>query len=320
MPPVCLTAIRGLPSTEIRNLLGLASKIKSSPEEFASILRGKTVLQFFVENSTRTRLSFETAVRRLGGTNLSFSASGSSVEKGETLLDTVQVIRQYGVHGIVMRHRSSRAPDAVARATGLPVINAGDGGHEHPTQALLDAFTLAEAWGIAPDRLARPAEDKLFSGKSVMILGDTLHSRVTRSNIHLLTALGAEVILCGPSTLTISNLGLFPEVRHEPFPEASLGRVDAVIALRLQLERQSKGAIPSLTEYRHFWGLTAERAASMKPGAWILHPGPMNRGVEIDSEVADSPRSKVLNQVENGVFVRMAVLATLVGGWKGAAS
>lgn len=314
MPPACLTAIRGLPSSEIRSFLLLAARTKKSPEEFSSILKGKTVLQFFVENSTRTRLSFETAVRMLGGQNLSFSASGSSVQKGETLLDTVQVIRQYGVHGIVMRHRSSRSPEQVARATGLPVINAGDGGHEHPTQALLDAFTLAKAWG------ADLKSEKPFQGKTVMILGDTLHSRVTRSNIHLLAALGAEVILCGPSTLSISHLSLFPEVRYEAFPERSLSRVDAVITLRIQIERQSKGAIPSLAEYRHFWGLTPDRAARMKADACILHPGPMNRGVEIDSEVADSPRSKVLNQVENGVFVRMAVLARTIGGWEGASS
>jgi aspartate carbamoyltransferase catalytic subunit len=289
----------------------LAERIQKTPGEYSGVLQGKTILQFFVENSTRTRLSFETAVRRLGGTNLSFSSSGSSVEKGETLLDTVQVISQYGVHGIVMRHRSSRSPELVARVTGLPVINAGDGGHEHPTQALLDAFTLAESWG-SDLRLEKP-----FAGKSVMILGDTLHSRVTRSNIHLLTTLGAEVILCGPSTLSISDFGLFPEVRHETFPEAELPKVDAVIALRIQLERQSKGAIPSLQEYRHFWGLTGERAALLKPGAWILHPGPMNRGVEIDVEVADSERSKVLRQVENGVSVRMAVLVSLIGDGKG---
>ena len=303
-----LITIRGLKSETLRDILSLAFRIKASPSEYSSVLKGKSILQFFVENSTRTRLSFETAVRRLGGVNIAFAQATSSLQKGETLLDTIRVIQQYGVDGIVMRHKSSGSPEVVARATGLPVLNAGDGGHEHPTQALLDCFTLAEHWK------SDLSMEKPFQGRSVMILGDTLHSRVTRSNTHLLTTLGARVILCAPATLGIPDLSLFPEVRVIRFPEAELSNVDAVMALRIQFERQHQGGIPSLAEYRHFWGLTSERASKMKKDAVILHPGPMNRGVEIDTEVADSDRGLMLRQVENGVWVRMAVLARLVGG------
>ncbi len=303
-----LTTLRGLQSETLRSYLSCAFQIKKAPQEFSGVLKGKTILQFFVENSTRTRLSFETATRKLGGTNIAFAAATSSLQKGETLLDTIRVIQQYGVDGIVMRHRSVGSPALVADATGLPVINAGDGGHEHPTQALLDSFTLAEYWN------SDLSVDRPFDGKTVMLVGDTLHSRVTRSNIHLLSALGAKVILSGPSTLTISDLSLFPEVKVCVFPDEALSSADAVMALRIQTERQSQGSIPSLSEYREFWGLTEKRIEPMKKDAVILHPGPMNRGVEIDPEVADSSRSLMLKQVENGVFVRMSVLAKLIGG------
>jgi aspartate carbamoyltransferase catalytic subunit len=310
MFPDSLTTIRGLDHRTLCSFLSLTEQIKSNPEKFNTTLKGKTILQFFVENSTRTRMSFEAATRKLGGTSIAFAASSSSLQKGETLLDTVQVIQQYGVDAIVMRHSSGGSPDLVAKATGLPVINAGDGSHEHPTQALLDCFTLAEYWKSDLTR------ERPFAGKSIVIIGDTLQSRVTRSNIHLMTSLGAQVYLSGPSTLTIKNLSLFPEVKYIPFPDAILNSVDAVMALRIQFERGNKGVIPSVEEYRTFWGLTHERVSKMKPEAKILHPGPMNRGVEIDPEVADSNRSLVLNQVENGVFARMAVLGALVGGLK----
>ncbi len=307
MFPERFNAIRGLDSKILCSLLSQAAKIKSSPESYASVLKGKTILQFFVENSTRTRLSFEAATRKLGGVNLSFSAATSSLSKGETLTDTVNVIRQYGVDGIVVRHRSMGAPDLLSNATGLPVINAGDGAHEHPTQALLDAFTLGEHWKVDfknPD---------CFRGKKIMILGDLRHSRVARSNIHLLTALQAEVHVCAPSTLMIPNLELFPKVTTHSFPDSVISGMDALMALRIQTERQTQGVIPSLAEYREFWGLSVERAKRLARKTVILHPGPMNRGVEIDSEVADSAASLILKQVENGIFARMSVLASVVG-------
>ena len=308
MFPDHLTSIRGIAPDTLRDLLRLGKKIKAEPARFSSALKGKTILQFFVENSTRTRMSFEAATRRLGGASIAFAAATSSLQKGETLLDTVRVIQQYGVDAIVMRHSSGGSPDFVARATGLPVINAGDGSHEHPTQALLDAFTLAEAWGSDLDG------PEPFRGRKLLIIGDTLQSRVTRSNIHLFSALGGQVILSGPRTLAIRDVSLFPEVKKVDFPDEVISEVDAVMALRVQFERGHKGLIPSVEEYRTFWGLTEERVSRMKPSAPILHPGPMNRGVEIDPEVADSDRALVLDQVENGVLVRMAVLGALVGG------
>jgi aspartate carbamoyltransferase catalytic subunit len=308
MFPDHLTTIRGIAPDTLRNFLRLSKKIKADPASFSTVLKGKTVLQFFVENSTRTRMSFEAATRRLGGASIAFAAATSSLQKGETLLDTVRVIQQYGVDAIVMRHSSGGSPDLVARATGLPVINAGDGSHEHPTQALLDAFTLAEAWGSDLDH------SKPFTGRRLLIIGDTLQSRVTRSNIHLFSALGGEVILSGPRTLSIRDLSLFPAVKKVDFPDEVIGEVDAVMALRIQFERGHKSLIPSVEEYRTFWGLTEERVSKMRPSAPILHPGPMNRGVEIDPEVADSARALVLDQVENGVLVRMSVLGALVGG------
>ena len=310
MFPISLTTIRGLKEDQVRALLSLAEKIKKNPDNFNHVLKGKTILQFFVENSTRTRMSFEAATRKLGGMSIAFASATSSLSKGETLLDTVQTIQQYGVNAIVMRHSSGGSPDFVAEVTGLPVVNAGDGSHEHPTQALLDSFTLAEHWGISFDR------ELPFKGKTVLILGDTIYSRVTRSNIHALTKLGAKVILCGPKTLTIKNTELFPKIEIIDFPESVIGQVDAVMTLRIQFERQAQGGIPSKEEYRYFWGLNQERVAQMRKDAVILHPGPMNRGVEIDAEVADSERSLMLKQVENGVWVRMAVLAQLVGGVK----
>jgi aspartate carbamoyltransferase catalytic subunit len=308
MIPESLTTIRELDSTQILGFLSLAHSIKQNPNAYQATLKGKTVLQFFAENSTRTRMSFEAATRKLGGLNIAFAAGNSSINKGETLLDTILTIKQYGVDAIVMRHSSGGSPKLVAEVTEKSVINAGDGSHEHPTQALLDSFILGEHWGLSFSK-ANP-----FAGKTILILGDTLHSRVARSNIHLLAKLGARVILSGPKTLTIKNLELFPKVEVVDFPDQILAEVDAVMALRIQTERQSQGLIPSKEEYRYFWGLTMERARLFKKDAVVLHPGPMNRGVEIDHEIADSDHSLVLKQVENGVFVRMAVLAKLIGG------
>lgn len=298
-----LIHIRGIPTETLHELLSLAQSIKQDPAKYSQALKGKTILQFFIENSTRTRMSFEAAIRKLGGTSIAFAAGTSSLNKGETLLDTIQTIRQYGVDAVVMRHSSGGSPELVANAIQIPVINAGDGQHEHPTQALLDAFTLLEQW-------------KSLSGKTIVILGDILHSRVARSNIHLLTRLGARVVLCAPQTFLPSDLSLFPRVEVEYKLDQVLKQADAVMCLRIQFERQNDQQIPSKQEYRHFWGLTVERAREMKSDAVVMHPGPMNRGLEIDAEVADSSRSLVLKQVENGVWVRAAVLASLVGGVK----
>jgi len=303
-----LITIRDLSEPQLRAILSLSFQIKKNPEKFSSLLKGKTVLQLFVENSTRTKLSFETAVRKLGGANIAFTGGASSMSKGESLLDTVQTIQQYGVDAIVMRHSSGGAIDWISKAVGLPAINAGDGQHEHPTQAILDAFTLLEHWKISPDASSP------LAGKRVIIAGDILHSRVARSNIHSFSKLGAEIILVAPKTLLPSDLSLFPKVTMMNRWDTSQGKeilagVDAVMMLRLQLERQKGAFIPSLPEYRHFWGLTRERASLLKSSAVILHPGPMNAGVEIDSEVAESSQSLILKQVENGVYARMGVLA-----------
>jgi len=306
--PASLTSIRTLDQATILQFLDLGQSIKSNPSAYQGALKGKTILQFFVENSTRTRMSFESATRKLGGTSIAFVSGTSSLSKGETLLDTIRTIQQNGIDAIVMRHSSSGSPELIAKTTKISVINAGDGSHEHPTQALLDAFTMAEKWGL------HFKQTNPFAKKTILILGDTLHSRVARSNIHLLTRLGARVFVSGPSTLTIKNFELFPKVEWVAFPDKILGEVDAVMALRIQLERQAQGLIPSKEEYRHFWGLTSERAKKLRNGACVLHPGPMNRGVEVDPEVADSPQSLVLKQVENGVYVRMAVLSKLLGG------
>ena len=308
MIPESLLSIREISAERIRAFLFLAERMKQTPEKFSAILKNRTVLQFFVENSTRTRMSFEAATRKLGGTNIAFTVGTSSLAKGETLLDTVQTIRRYGVDSVVMRNYSGGSPKLIADVLKLPVVNAGDGQHEHPTQALLDSLTLAQQWGVDWSK-SNPLP---FKSKRVMIIGDILHSRVARSNIHCLTKLGAEVILCAPRTLLPSDFTLFPRVQIEMRPDAALKEIDAVMCLRIQFERQNQQQIPSKEEYRHFWGLTVERAKSLRKDAVILHPAPMNRGIEIDSEVADSAQSLILKQVENGVWTRMAVLGSLL--------
>ena len=302
-----LITIRELSETQLRKFISHSFQIKKKPEQYAQCLKGKNVLLFFVENSTRTKLSFETAVKKMGGNVIPFAGGASSMSKGESLLDTVQTIQQYGLDAMIIRHSSSGIVDWISKKSGLPAVNAGDGQHEHPTQALLDALTLMEHWNISVE-LANPLQ-----GKSVMIIGDVLHSRVARSNIHSLTKLGAEVTLVAPKTLLPSDLSLFPKVNvlhrmDTPHGKEVLQQADAVMMLRLQLERQKVAFFPSVAEYRHFWGLTVDRAKLLKPSAVILHPGPINRGVEIDSEVADSKQSLILKQVENGVWARMSAL------------
>ena len=266
-------------------------------------LRGRTVVLFFAEASTRTRMSFELAAKALSADTSIITASGSSIEKGETLLDTVRTLQALGAEILVMRHAASGAPYFVADRVSSAVINAGDGWHAHPTQGLLDAFTLRTALGD-------------LGGRRIVIAGDVLHSRVARSDIHTLVPLGASVTLSGPATLIPSawRCGMLPAgVSYEENIDRALDGADGVIALRLQRERQEAGLLPSLREYALEWGITSERVALMRPGAPVLHPGPMNEGVEIDAAVAHGSRSLIERQVTNGVAVRMALLLLLAG-------
>lgn len=263
-------------------------------------LRGQTVANLFFEPSTRTRTSFEVAEKRLSADTLSIAVSTSSVVKGETLIDTVHNIEAMSPSMIVLRHASSGAAHLLSRVCRARIINAGDGMHEHPTQALLDAFTIREKKG----RLA---------GLKVAIIGDLLHSRVLRSNVLLLTRLGAEVWVCGPATLIppgLEQLGVHVTTRVEE----AVTDADAVMMLRIQLERMQGHFFPSLREYFLMFGLTERRLALARPDCLVMHPGPINRGVEIASDVADGPQSVILEQVANGIAVRMAVLFLLAGG------
>ena len=263
-------------------------------------LRGRTVVNFFVEPSTRTRSSFELAEKRLSADSLNFSSGSSSLVKGETLLDTLRNLEAMSPDFIVMRHAEAGAPHFLARYARASIVNAGDGAHEHPTQALLDAFTIRQRKG----RLA---------GLRVAIVGDILHSRVARSNVFLLAKMGAEVVVCGPPTLLppgIEGLGAKATWRMEEAVEGA----DVVMMLRIQLERMRGGYFPTLREYAAFYGLTVERMARAAKDAIVMHPGPINRGVEIMGDVADGAASVILDQVTNGVAVRMAVLYLLAGG------
>lgn len=263
-------------------------------------LRAKTVVSLFYEDSTRTRLSFETAAKRLSADTMNFSVGTSSVKKGESLLDTVQTIEAMGIDAIVVRHGASGAPLQVAQWSNASVVNAGDGRHEHPTQALLDAFTLRQHRGTN------------FEGMRVVIVGDVKHSRVARSNAKVLGALGASVTLVAPPTLLPeSTAGWNVDVEHDL--DTALVDADVVYLLRIQRERIGAALFPSLREYTARWGLTSQRAARLRPDTLVMHPGPMNRGIEIADDVADSPRSLVTEQVANGVAVRMAVLYELLG-------
>jgi aspartate carbamoyltransferase catalytic subunit len=279
------------------------TEILKRPIRRAPPLRGRTVILFFAEASTRTRVSFELAAKALSADVTNITASGSSVEKGESLYDTVRTLQALGGDVVVMRHASSGAPYFVAERTAAAVINAGDGWHAHPTQGLLDAYTLRDALGD-------------LDGKRVVIVGDVLHSRVARSDISTLVPLGAQVTLSGPPTLVpvAWRCGQPPrDVTYEPDLDRALEGADAVIALRLQRERQESGLLPSLREYSRVWGLTAERVARMRPRAPVMHPGPMNEGIEIDSAVAHGTQSLIETQVTNGVAVRMALLYLLAG-------
>ena len=296
-----LLAIEGMHPPEITYLLDLAESyvlLNRSGKTQRDLLRGRTLINLFYEDSTRTRTSFELAGKRLGADVINMSVSTSSVNKGETLLDTAATLNAMRCDLLVVRHDQSGAPNLLAQKVSSAVINAGDGTHEHPTQALLDALTLRRRRGT-------------LEGLLVAICGDVMHSRVARSNIHLLGTMGCRVRVIGPRTLipaAAASLGV--EVFHDM--EAGLQGVDVVMMLRLQRERMSRGLVPSAREYFRFFGLDAEKLAWAKPDALVMHPGPMNRGVEIDSAVADDPTHSVIaEQVEMGVAVRMAVLDVL---------
>jgi len=299
-----LLAIEGLHPPEIAYLLDLAESyvlLNRSGKTQRDLLRGRTLINLFYEDSTRTRTSFELAGKRLGADVINMSVSTSSVNKGETLLDTAATLNAMRCDLLVVRHDQSGAPNLLAQKVLSAVINAGDGTHEHPTQALLDALTLRRRRGR-------------LDGLVVAICGDVMHSRVARSNIHLLGTMGCRVRVVGPPTLipaAAAQLGV--EVFHGM--EAGLRGVDVVMMLRLQRERMSRGLVPSAREYFRFFGLDAAKLAWAKPDALVMHPGPMNRGVEIDSAVADDPVHSVIGeQVEMGVAVRMAVLDVLSRG------
>ena len=298
-----LLGIADLTAAEIRLILDTAiamREIAARPIKKVPALRGKTVVNLFYEPSTRTRTSFEVAEKRLSADTLNIAIASSSVVKGETLFDTAQNLMAMAPDLIVLRHASSGACHLLARTCKAGIINAGDGMHEHPTQALLDAFTIRERKGR-------------LEGLKIAIVGDLLHSRVLRSNVLLLTKMGADVWLCGPPTLMppgIERLG----VHATTSVEEAVADADAVMMLRIQLERMQGGFFPSLREYFNIFGMTAARVRLAKPDVIIMHPGPMNRGVEIASDVADGPASVILDQVANGVAVRMAVLYLLAGG------
>lgn len=304
---------------ELRNLLSIAdlgpdvaagiNEVMTLTDSFVEVserkipkvpaLRGRTVVSLFFEDSTRTRLSFETAAKRLSADTMNFSVSTSSVKKGESLRDTVETIEAMGVDAIVVRHASAGVPRQVAQWASSAVINAGDGWHEHPTQALLDCYTIRQRFGD-------------LSGRHIAIVGDIRHSRVARSNVAAFTALGAQVTLVAPPTLLPPSLEGWP-VKVVTDIDAVLPTVDVCYLLRMQRERMTEALIPSMREYITRFGLNEQRAARLSPHAIVMHPGPMNRGVEIDAAVAELPNTVIVDQVRNGVAVRMAVLFLLLG-------
>lgn len=301
-----LLDIARLSADDIREILSLAehyAKLSRTADKNRDLLRGKTQINLFYENSTRTRTSFELAGKRLGADVINMAVDSSSVKKGETLIDTAMTLNAMHPDVLVIRHGDSGAPHLLAQKVDCAVINAGDGSHEHPTQALLDALTIRHA-------LRERGKSEEFNGLRVTICGDILHSRVARSNILCLASLGARVRVCAPPALmpeAIEAMGV--EAFHDF--EAALDGADIVMMLRLQNERMQGQFIPSPREYRHLYGLTAERLRRCAPDALVMHPGPMNRGVEIADAVADGPQSVILEQVSNGVAVRMAVLERL---------
>ena len=299
-----LLGIKDLPPSDISLILSTAQQFKEvlqRPIKKVPSLRDVTIVNLFYENSTRTRISFELAEKRLSADTINFAASGSSVSKGETLLDTVNNILSMKVDMVVMRHSASGAPHFLSKH--LPdtaIVNAGDGINEHPTQALLDAYSITEKLGT-------------LEGKKVLLIGDIMHSRVALSNIYLLTKMGAEVMLSGPPTLMPKYMEAALGVKIEYNLKKALAWCDVANVLRIQLERQNQVLFSSLREYNRAYGVTSKLLNEIDKDIVIMHPGPINRGVEIDSDVADSSQSVILKQVENGVAVRMAVLYLLSG-------
>lgn len=293
-----LLDIESLPRGEIEAILSRSKHFQPAPGETFKrfdTLRGRTVVNLFFEASTRTRTSFEMAAKRLGADTISLTASASSVSKGESLVDTLNTLGAMRPDAIVMRHSASGAPQFLSRYLPIPILNAGDGTHEHPTQALLDALTILDRRGT-------------LEGLRVAIIGDIVHSRVARSNVFLLSKFGAQVVLCGPAPLLPPEMAqLAPGITLATDMEEAIRGVDVIMMLRVQLERQQEAAFPA-GEYFRFFGLRPEHIQLARPDVIVMHPGPINRGREISSEVADSQRSAILYQVENGIAVRMAVL------------
>jgi aspartate carbamoyltransferase catalytic subunit len=301
--PAGLLGIEELDRAEIEAILARAKDfqpMQSQSLKKLDTLRGKMIVNLFFEASTRTRTSFEIAAKRLGADAVSITASGSSVSKGESLVDTLNTLGAMRPDAIVMRHAASGAPHFLARHLPTPIINAGDGTHEHPTQALLDARTILDRCGN-------------LDGLKVAIIGDIAHSRVARSNVHLLSKFGAHIVLCGPaSLLPVQLAALAPGVRLTTDIRDAIKDADVIMMLRVQLERQHEANFPA-SEYFRFYGLQLGHLDLAKPEAIVMHPGPINRGRELSSEVADFQRSVILNQVENGIAVRMAVLEKVIG-------
>lgn len=296
-----LLDVDGLTRADLERICDLAAEMREAraARAYRSLLEAETVGLAFYEGSTRTRVSFELAAKALGATVVDLGVAGSSVGKGESLIDTLRTLERTGVTTVVLRHAASGAPYLAARSTGLRVVNAGDGTHAHPTQALADALTLREKFGS-------------LDGLTVAIIGDVAHSRVARSNLHALVTLGARVRLGGPPAWVRGFDGR-PGIEVARSIGKALDGADAVMALRVQLERSAGGGVPSLREYTRRWGLDEMRMRLAAPGAPILHPGPTNEGVELTAELASGARSLIGRQVENGVPVRMAVLATVTG-------
>jgi aspartate carbamoyltransferase catalytic subunit len=299
-----LLGIEDLTREEVQAILDRARHFQVGPgQRFRKfdLLKGRMVVNLFFENSTRTRTSFELAAKGLGADAISITAQASSVAKGESLVDTLNTLGAMRPDAIIMRHSASGAPHFLQRHLGIPIINAGDGTHEHPTQALLDARTILD-------------RGKQLEGLRVAIIGDIAHSRVARSNVFLLSKYGADIVLCGPASLLPPELKqLAPGVTLTTDMDEAIRDADVIMMLRVQLERQHEAAFPA-SEYFPFYGLRLEHLKLAKPDAIVMHPGPINRGREISSEVADSQRSAILNQVENGISVRMAVLERVLGG------
>ena len=295
-------------ATQILDTAEELARVSDGPMKKLPTLRGRTVVNLFFEDSTRTRISFEAAAKRLSADVINFNAKGSSVSKGESLKDTAQTLQAMGADAVVIRHSASGAAKRLADSewTKGSVINAGDGTHEHPSQALLDAFTIRK-------HLTRGA--KTLEGLNVAIVGDVLHSRVARSNVLLLSKLGARVILVAPPTLLPVGVEAWPARISYSLDEV-LPEVDALMMLRLQLERMNDSFFPSAREYSHYFGLNKPRLQRMEPGSIVMHPGPMNRGLEITAEAADSGRSVIVEQVSNGISIRMAILYLLLAGEK----